>query len=916
MGKDTIDRIKQDVDLVETVRKHGVALKKEGNNLVGLCPFHSEKTASFKITPAKKLWHCFGCGKGGSVIDFLMETKGWDLQETLASFDGDPKNKQPEEVTKTKTSTPDHNYQSSSVEPPTGPKKPLRESLPEEVEFQKTLRAVIHHYHQTLMNTPSALAYLQKRGLNHPEMIETFQIGWSNRTLSKTIPANERGKKNPVRESLKQVGLLKDRGSEHFDAYLTFPIFQPDGKLGEIYGRRVRPKDGLPDHLYLPGPHQGIFNHLSIGLDQPLILCESIIDALTFWVHGFRHVTASFGTNGFTEKMLEYCKRQDVKTIYIGYDNDEAGNNAANALAVRLLESGFQVERLLLPKGQDVNELVCISDNPKQALEELLAQPHAYQSTGVAVRLSDSTASSSLLAGSSALKWKDQDAEIIYGSRSYRLRGIEKINALDHLKLQIRVTMNNTFFMDTLDLVSNRQRQQFVKESAKEFECEESVIKRDMGQLLLEVETFVEQSLISKEPASKGSEVPSMTEEEQVEALAFLKDPKLLNQILKDFETIGLIGEEHNKLVGYLASVSRKLDDPLGILIQSSSSAGKTMLMDAVLSLTPPEDYQRWTTISEKALYYAEENQLKHKVLAISEDEGAESADYALKNLLSDKFLKIATAIKDPESGEFKMQDKRVDGPTSMLVTTTSAEINEELLNRFIRLTIEESKEQTALIQQRQRHARTLEGLKETQIAEAVKTRHHNAQRLLRPIKVVNPYEDQLTFMTDYLRNRRDNSKYLNLIEAVTFLHQYQRPVKKVEIHGSVIEYIEVTPDDIAVANRLANEVFGRCLDELAPQTRRLLELIDQMVQEIMKEKELEREEVLFTRRLLRERILWSDHQLQRHLKRLETLEYLFSHQGGRGQSFLYELVWSGEGKNGSKFILKLVDPKTLKPSK
>ena len=83
MGKNSIERIKQEVDLVETVHKYGVELKKEGKNLVGLCPFHSEKTASFKITPAKKVWHCFGCGKGGSVIDFIMEAKGWDLPTTL-----------------------------------------------------------------------------------------------------------------------------------------------------------------------------------------------------------------------------------------------------------------------------------------------------------------------------------------------------------------------------------------------------------------------------------------------------------------------------------------------------------------------------------------------------------------------------------------------------------------------------------------------------------------------------------------------------------------------------------------------------------------------------------------------------------------------------------------------------------------
>lgn len=826
-----------------------------------------------------------------------------DFHSALESLSGSPQSKPPEQATPTSDSMPD--TQDTSLKPC----EP--ESLTEEIATRQALKSVIQHYHQTLLNTPSALAYLQARGLNHPEMLETFQIGYSNRTLSKIIPVNEPGEKNAVRELLKQKGLLKERGSEHFDAYLTFPIYKRNGELGEIYGRRLRSKEGCTDHLYLPGQHQGIFNFNAIGRDQPLILCEAIIDALTFWVQGFRHVTAAFGINGFTPEMREYCQRQLVKIIYLAYDNDEAGNNAANKLAAELLAAGFQVERLLLPQGQDVNAFACASAAPQKALAELLACRQAYQPAVVR-----GSARASLLAGKSELRWRGQDVETEYDSRLYRLRGLEKITALDHLKIQIRVSLKETFFMDTLDLVSNRQRQTFIKEAAAELGCEESLIKQDLGKLLLAVETCAEESLSRKETASNKEQLPAMTEAEQEAALAFLKAPDLLEQILKDFESIGLVGEETNKLVGYLVSISRKLEDPLGALIQSSSAAGKTALMDAVLALTPPEDYQRWTTISEKALYYAEENQLRHKVLAFAEDEGAESADYALKNLLSDKFLKIATAVKDPNSGEFKMQDKEVYGPASMLVTTTAAEINEELLNRFIRLTVEESREQTALIHQKQRHAKTLAGLREKELRELVKQKHHNAQRLLRPLYILNPYEEQLTFMTDYLRNRRDNAKYLTLIEAVTLLQQYQRPLKQIEIEGKVIEYLEVTPEDIAVANRLANEVFGRCLDELAPQTRRLLELLREMVGELMAARGLEQAEILFTRRQVRERFLWSDSQLKTHLKRLDDLEYLRVHQEGRGQAFLYELLWSGEGKDGTKFILKLVDHQTLKKPK
>ena len=102
-------------------------------------------------------------------------------------------------------------------------------------------------------------------------------------------------------------------------------------------------------------------------------------------------------------------------------------------------------------------------------------------------------------------------------------------------------------------------------------------------------------------------------------------------------------------------------------------------------------------------------------------------------------------------------------------------------------------------------------------------TLHRNAQRLLRPLLVANPFAESLTFLDDKTRTRRDHQKYLTLIRAVALLHQYQRPIKTTVHHDQAVEYIEVTLDDIAVANRLACEVLGRSVDELPPQTRRLL---------------------------------------------------------------------------------------------
>src|SRR5206468_507243 len=164
------------------------------------------------------------------------------------------------------------------------------------------------------------------------------------------------------------------------------------------------------------------------------------------------------------------------------------------------------------------------------------------------------------------------------------------------------------------------------------------------------------------------------------------------------------------------------------------------------------------------------------------------------------------------------------------ILTTTAVDIDEELLNRCIVLTVSESREQTRAIHRLQRERQTLEGLLARQDRERILRVHRNAQRLLEPLLVANPFARELTFLDDRTRTRRDHMKYLTLIRSIALLHQHQREKKTVVHDGKQLSYIEVTRADIAIANRLAHEVLGRSLDELAPQTRRLLMLLDEMV--------------------------------------------------------------------------------------
>ena len=353
------------------------------------------------------------------------------------------------------------------------------------------------------------------------------------------------------------------------------------------------------------------------------------------------------------------------------------------------------------------------------------------------------------------------------------------------------------------------------------------------------------------------------------------------------------------------------MDDPLAVQILSSSGAGKSHLQDAVLSLCPDEDLIKLTSLTGQALFYKGEDSLRHKCLAIAEVAGAEGARYALRNLISDRKLVIESTIKNALTGRLETQLNTVYGPTAVFETTTNPDTDPETKSRYVLLSVDESAEQTKAILEAQRQSHTLEGRKRRKAREAVLAKHHALQRLLEPVAVVNPFEPLLSYGDDRLAFRRDHPKYLNLILAVTFLHQMQRPRKHDPELG---DYIETTLDDIAIANELAHQLFGQSQDDLSFPSRQLLGLVGDYVSRRAVELKAEPDKVEFTRRELREAIKWTEARLRLHLGELMRLEYVGAASGRFGQQFLHRLlVDPDEIEAGGRFVPGLKDVETLR---
>jgi hypothetical protein len=1059
-----LDRLKREISVERLAQARGIALQPHGANLIGLCPFHADHAPSLVITPAKNLWHCLGaCQTGGSVIDFVMQAEGVSFRHAVELLRADlplAADSSGQRVVKASTVT--------KLPPPVEPA----------AEDYELLTQVVAYYHATLQQSPEALQYLERRGLRSAEMIARFQLGFANRTLAYRLPAKNRQTGAELRGRLQKLGILRESGHEHFNGSLVIPIFDAHGHVSELYGRKITPqlRKGTPLHLYLPASatergsagrgsgfgvqgsgssasHEprttnpeprrsgrGVWNIEALKVSKEVILCEALIDALTFWCAGFRNVTASYGVEGFTEDHLGAFQKYGTERVLIAYDRDDAGEKAAEKLAAKLSAAGVECFRVHFPKGMDANEYALKVTPASRSLEVVLrnatwlggvgrpsrfvvggsgfeegkhgegelqgsggvaagdragaesvradeavseggdlraggpdsasggidssehrrrastsspegipaASGDCQGKSGRAAHTADCGATTRLpdcrnagrdgdRAGSDQPTAQRSDDEsphsldvpprtqnheprteirpeevvILIGDRRYRVRGLAKNTAYEVMRVNVHASRAETYYVDTFDLYSAQRRGGFIKQAADELGVKEDVIKKDLGKVLMKLEELQDGQIRRALEPSEEKTV-TLTAEEQAAALDLLKDRNLLDRILADFERCGVVGEETNKLVGYLAAISRKLERPLAVTIQSSSAAGKTSLMEAILSFTPEEERVKYSAMTGQSLFYMGETDLRHKILAVVEEAGAERATYALKLLQSEGELSIASTGKDPTTGKLITHEYHVEGPVMILFTTTAVDLDEEMQNRCIVLGVDEGREQTRAIHRLQREEETLAGQRLRRQRAEILALHRNAQRLLKPTLVINPYAPRLTFTDTQIRTRRDHMKYLTLIRTIALLHQYQRPVLTDSAVTPPEPYIEVTREDIAVANRLAAQVFGRSLDELSPQSRRFLLLLHQMVTEASKRLEMEQSDYRFSRKEVRAATGWSDFQVRTHLDKLVSLEYVLVHRGGRGQSFVYELVYDGQGQEGEPFVIGLIDPDRL----
>ena len=846
-----IDQAKA-LSLVEILMSKSIAVKKQGQQYLALCPFHEDHHPSLSIDTKTNLFKCFGCGAAGDTIKFIELYEKKSFPEAVKALTGEASSGIPDA-------------------PATDPG----------LNSTQLLNRIANFYHDTFLTNSKAREYLTSRGITKPEIYQSFKIGYADGKLLSTLP-----KEGGLIDALKKIGILNRYGKELFLNCVVVPLFDSSGDVAGMYSRKLQP-GGQVTHLYLPGKRQGIVNRPAAASSESVILTESIIDALSLYQNGYPNVIPLYGTNGLTDDHLELFHAYRPKKIYLCLNNDDPGKKATIQIGEVLTGLGFNTGIIRLPEHKDVNDFFqagkTFDDFTKLLIEsesQSLAPGCFVEETEIGLLITRET-------------------------RQYRIRGINS-HSLERLRVNIRATCGEKYHIDTIDLYQSRSRHYLTSQLAKLFNLEAAAIDSDLLFIINQIEAQQAKQQTEADTAKKPYQ---MTKEEETEALKILTSSNLLELILADMETIGHVGEEINKVLAYLVAVSRKLPKPLSGIIISQSAAGKSGLVDIVQELTPPEEVEFFSRITPQALYYMERDALKRKLLIIEERTGGEGADYSIRTLQSRQKLTQAVPIKDPNSGKIKTMTFEVEGPIAYLETTTSAEINHENATRCFELYLDESPEQTRRIHQAQRAAKTSQGLTRKTVVEAIKLRHHNLQRMLKPVAVEIPYAPGLDFPADTLRTRRDHERFLSLIEAVTFLFQYQREQREiVTLEGDKVTAVLSTVEDYARAYELAHEILGFTLDDLKKHARELLEQIQAMVANQAKDTEALPEDLLFTRREIREFTGWPDHQIKAHIKQLEEMEYLVvENLKSRGQ-FAYRL----NNPNKRKPLKGLLTPEEL----
>ncbi len=820
-----IREIKSRLSILEVLNHYG--LKPDRNNML-CCPFHNDKTPSMQVYPETNTVFCFSSncklhGKAIDQIDFILHKENLTKSEAI--------------------------NKAKSLAGPTAP-TPNRTT--------ENLTDIFKKLHGTLHQSKRAITYLESRNLYDAKI----EAGYNDGTKYKSL-------KNCI----------------------VFPLKDKSGNITSFYGRSISntDKQGLPAEASGEGRHyyskdrKGLYPNYPSPDAQVLILTESVIDTLTINHFTNFNSLALYGTNGFTpEHEQAISELKHLQEVILFFDGDEAGRKALEKYTQQLkaIKPGITISSVNTPEGEDPNSL--IQSHEKGILTHLIDQrqvlffsPEKTLGQETITNINTSTRKHFNTSNPDYITYT-------YEALQLHIIGGIALYPLDKLKITLKIEIKNStnplhsIRQSNLDLYSDEQLQKFIRSASERLEVGSKEMHLAIASLISELEQYRQERIEQQRPKEEKTKV--LSEARKQELLKILKEKNLFQKLNELIGKTGVVGEDINRLIAWTVFTSRLTNNPLHIICLGASGTGKTYLQEKIAELIPKPHKVSFTASTENALYYVGKTDLKNKLIVIEDLDGANAALYVLRELQSKAYVNKLVPVKDSK-GNMKTIQLEVEGPICLSGTTTKEKLYEDNANRCLLIYLDNSDEQQQAIMQYQRklHAGTINKVTE----EATKELLQDMQLMFKNITVVNPYAEKLTIPETVFKPLRTNAHYLQFIEAITFVHQFQRAVKK-DAQGKA--YIETTIEDIELANELLKDVLLAKSDELTKACRDFLEMVKGL---LLKEKRTS-----FYRSNIREWTRINPDNVRHYLSQLTKFGYVKiiggnKHKGG----FEYEVT-------------------------
>ena len=674
---------------------------------------------------------------------------------------------------------------------------------------------------------------------------------------------------------------------------IVFPLKDQSGNIVSLYGRSISNNDDAKH--YYSKDRRGLYPGWPAQQSTVLVLTESVIDTLTINHYTNLNSLALYGTNGFTAEHEQAIRNlKHLLEVILFFDGDEAGRKAVEKYTelLKSIKPGITISNVNTPEGEDPNSL--LQSHEKEILTHLIEnRTIIFSST------EEKTPTPSMLTTGKLNTKNPEYITYAYENLTLHIIGGIALYPLDKLKITLKIERKDSqnplhsIRQSNLDLYSDEQLQKFIRSASERLEVGSKEMHLAIASLISELEQYQQSKIEEQKP--KTTPVKTLSEPRRQELLKLLKEKNLFAKLNELIGHTGVVGEGVNRLIMWTVFTSRLMHTPLHIICLGASGTGKTYLQEKISELIPKQHKVTITASTENALYYVGKTEYKHKLLLIEDLDGVSSNLLTLRELQSKAFVSKLVPVKDSK-GNMKTINLEVEGPICLSGTTTKEKLYEDNANRCLLIYLDNSEAQQQSIMQYQRklHAGTINKAKE----EATKELLQDMQLMFKPITVVNPYAEKLTIPETVFKPLRTNAHYLQFIEAITFVHQFQREIKKNQ-EGKV--YIETTLEDIELANELLKDVLLAKSDELTKACRDFLELV--------KGKMKQNKKLSFFKHEIREWMRINPNNLKHYLRTLHFYGYIRSIGGNKYKGgYEYELTNKDEYEQLQSIVKTALD--------